>query len=233
MEQPSEVPSFSGGVYTPTASKTFFSHVFSTSEEGKSEILNTVQYSFLGIIPIILLNKLIQRIIPDADPDKSSIEILVEVLIQIVIMFIGIIVIHRIITYIPTYSEFKYDSFHLTTVILSFLVIVLSIQTKLGIKVNILFDRISELWNGKTIEEKKQNVRVSQPRHVPSQGDYLGTSQDMFPPAPMATTKQDAGGYDYMLRGSGGGGGGAPPPMMDMGPMAANGVLGGSFCSSF
>jgi len=220
-----------GGIYTPPSSKTFFSHVFSTSEEGKSEIFNTVQYSFLGIIPIILLNKLIQRIIPDADPDKSSIEILIEVLIQIIIMFVGIIIIHRIITYIPTYSEFKYDSFHLTTVILSFLVIVLSIQTKLGIKVNILFDRITELWNGKTVEEKKQNVRVSQPRHVSSQGDHLGQSQqDMFPPAPMATTKQDAGGYDYMMRGTGGG---APPPMMDMGPMAANGVLGGSFGSSF
>jgi len=229
MDQPPEV--FSGGVYTPPSTKTFFSHVFSTTEEGKSEILNTVQYSFLGIIPIILLNKLIQRIIPDADPDKSSIEILIEVLIQIVIMFVGIIIIHRIITYIPTYSEFKYDSFHLTTVILSFLVIVLSIQTKLGIKVNILFDRIMELWNGKSEEEKKQNVRVSQPRHVPSQGDYLGQTQaDMFPPAPMATSKQESG-YDYMMRGSGGAP--SPSPMMDMGPMAANGVLGGSFGSSF
>ena len=65
--------------------KTFFSHVFSTTEEGKAEILNVAQYSLLGIIPIILLNKLIQRFIPDADADKSSVEVLIEVLIQLIV----------------------------------------------------------------------------------------------------------------------------------------------------
>ena len=80
--------------------------------------------------------------------DKSSLEILIEVLIQLIVMFCGIILIHRVITYIPTYSQFKYEPLNLTTVILAFLILVLSIQTKLGIKVNMLVDRLSELWNG-------------------------------------------------------------------------------------
>jgi hypothetical protein len=153
--------------------KTFFSHVFSTTEEGKAEILNVLQYSLLGVVPIVLLNKLIQRLIPDADSEKSSLEIFAEVLIQLVIMFVGIVIIHRIVTYVPTYSEFKYESLTLTNVILAFLVLVLSIQTKIGIKVNILVDRIMELWSGSRENMEggsKQHQRVSQTDHRASRG---------------------------------------------------------------
>lgn len=199
--------------------KSLFNHVFSTTEEGKAEILNVLQYSLLGVIPIVILNKSLQRLIPDADPDKSSVEILAEVLIQLIIMFIGIVLIHRIISYIPTYSEFKYESLSLTNVILAFLVIVLSIQTKLGIKVNILVDRVHELWSGPSMPvESKSNVRIAQQsNHVPSQGDHLGTSQDVFPPAPMATTQANPS-YDTMMRGNPG----MNSPGIMMEPIAAN-----------
>lgn len=215
--------------------KTFFNHVFSTTEEGKAEILNVVQYSAMGIIPVIVLNKLIQRFIPEADPDKSSFELTFEILIQLIIMFCGIIVIHRIITYFPTYSGFKYDNMVLTNVILAFLIIVLSIQTKLGIKVNILVDRVNELWNGPAVEENvKRKVRVSQPvQHIPSQADYLdnsATQTGIFPPAPISTNRPAAGsGYDNMMRS------GAMPSMQQesFGPIAANGLLGGAFGASF
>ena len=81
--------------------KTFFTHVFSTTEEGKAEILNVTQYALMGVIPIVMLNKLIASFIPEADSDKSSLELLVELFIQIVIMFCGVIVIHRVITFFP------------------------------------------------------------------------------------------------------------------------------------
>jgi len=61
---------------TDVHKKTFFNHVFSQTEEGKAEILNVVQYSLLGVVPILILNKLIQRFIPEADPDKSTLELL-------------------------------------------------------------------------------------------------------------------------------------------------------------
>jgi hypothetical protein len=225
---------------------TFFSHVFSATEEGKAEILNVVQYSIFGVIPIVILNKLIQRFIPDADMDKSSLELLVEILIQLIVMFCGIIVIHRIITYFPTYSGFKYENLVLTNVILAFLIIVLSIQTKLGIKVNILVDRLNDLWNGTSSSdhsEKKGNLRTKEPNtrssHTPSQADFLDDSQiqnGIFPPAPVSTNRTASNEtYDTMMRGGGGGGGGGSNSEYGsfMGPMAANSVLGGSFGSSF
>jgi hypothetical protein len=141
---------------------TFLNHIFDTSEEGKAEILNVVQYAITGILPVVALNKTIQKFIPEADAEKSSLEVLAEIFIQIVIMFVGIVLIHRFITYFPTYSGYKYEAFNLTTVILAFLVIVLSLQTKLGIKVNILVDRALELWNGPS----KENVRKESKRPI-------------------------------------------------------------------
>jgi len=215
--------------------KSFLNHVFSTTEEGKAEILNVVQYSLMGVIPVVCLNKLIQRFLPEADPDKSSLELLVEIFIQLTVMFCGIILIHRMVTYFPSYSGFKYESLSLTNVILAFLIIVLSIQTKLGIKVNILVDRLSELWNGPSEKKStvKNGVRVSQPmsRHTPSQADYLDNSNmssGIFPPTPASTSKQSnpLEGYDNMLGRNNG-----MSDLMPSGPVAANSMLGASFGS--
>jgi hypothetical protein len=218
---------------TEGTKKTFLGHVFSTSDESKAEFLNGTQYSLLAVIPVVLLNKSIQRFIPEADPDKSTLELLVEIFIQLVVMFSGIIIIHRVITYFPTYSGFKYEHLTLTNVILAFLIIVLSIQTKLGLKINILVDRINELWNGSssnTNDKKSANgVRIAS-QHAPSQADFLDNSsmqQGAFPPAPMAGTQTAKPSYDTMIRGSG------MSDDMYMGPMAANSVLGGSFGSIF
>jgi hypothetical protein len=80
-------------------------------------------------------------------------------------MFMGLLVIHRLITFIPTYSGTKYPEYNITFIVLAVLMITLSLQTKLGEKVGLLFDRVTELWNGKTEKpgQKKGNVKVSQP----------------------------------------------------------------------
>jgi hypothetical protein len=127
----------------------------------------------------------------------------------------------------------------LTNVILAFLIIVLSIQTKLGIKVNILVDRVYDLWNGPDDNKKdkvKKGVRVNngQGSHTASRADYLDNSavQNTFPPAPVATTRQNSvmDSYDNMM-----GGNKVSQDQYGLlsGPMAANSVLGGSFGSLF
>ncbi len=213
---------------------TFLNHVFSTTDESKAEMLNVIQYGVMAVVPIVALNKSIQKFIPEADVEKSSIELLAEVFMQIVLMFIGIILVHRLITYVPTYSGYKYESFNLTTVMLAFLMIVLSLQTKLGLKVNILTDRLYELWNGPG-ETAKQGMKKSvrqgiSAAHIPSQADHLdsGAMQtSMFPPAPVATSSGGSGqGFDYMMRVSGMGQPGVAP-MDDFGPAPANSLIGG------
>jgi len=150
--------------------KGFFKHVFNFDNDSKSDILNIIQYTLIAIIPIIVLNKSMQKYVPEADEKKGSIEILAEVLIQIIVMFMGLLLIHRIITYIPTYSGMEYPEFSVIFIILAILMITLSLQTKLGEKVSILVDRISELWEGKSNNKGKNgsgkgngNVKVTQP----------------------------------------------------------------------
>lgn len=204
--------------------KTFLKHVFSSKEEDNAEFLNAFQYGLMGVIPIIALNKLIQNYIPDVEVDKGSLEILLEIMIQVAVMFGGIIIIHRMITYFPTYTGFKYDTFSATTIILAFLIIMLSVQTKLGLKANILYERTLELWNGEpqmaeNMEEKKQ-IRVAKKQRMPELEEEM-TMQG--PPAPIATTPQRSQQQQPEI----------PDYGMNAGPMAANSLVGGGFGSMF
>lgn len=145
--------------------KNFVKHVFSFDDDSKSEILNIIQYSLIALIPVVVLNKTMAKYIPEADENKGSLEVVAEVLIQVISMFMGLLVIHRLVTFVPTYSGTKYPEYNIIFIVLAVLMITLSLQTKLGEKVGILFDRTTELWQGK-IEKpgaKKGNVKVSQP----------------------------------------------------------------------
>ena len=205
--------------------KTFLNHVFSNTEEGKAEILNVLQYSFLAIIPVIILNKCVQKFIPEVDLDKSSLEILAEILLQIIVMFIGIIFINRIITFFPTYSGFKYDNFVFSNVILAFFIIIFSINTKLGIKVNLLIDRFFIFWDGSSTDSDKKSLKKYNNyssegvnNHTPSQADFVNTSNNVILPNPMNSNSNSNSNSNYSNNDY-------------FGPIAANSVLPNNFFS--
>ena len=111
---------------TSLSKNSFFQHVFKFDDDSKSELLNIGQYSILSIIPIIFLNKSIQKFFPEVDEEASTLELLAEIIGQILIMFIGIFFIHRLVTFVPTYSKTNYEQFNVTSIVIAFLVIVLS-----------------------------------------------------------------------------------------------------------
>ena len=45
------------------STKTFIKYVFNFDEDGKAEFLNVIQYALLAIIPIIALNKAMQKFV--------------------------------------------------------------------------------------------------------------------------------------------------------------------------
>ena len=158
----------------------FFQHVFNFSEEGKGELINIMQYSLLSILPIVVLNKCIQKFIPEIDDTKGSAEVLAEIIFQLLAMFVGIVLINRMITFVPTYSGIKYSEINLITIVLAFMMIVLSLQTKLGEKANLLVSRVIDLWDGTGTQTKKPKSNtqgaVNVPVHQPSQADNLSAS---------------------------------------------------------
>jgi hypothetical protein len=225
----------------------FFKHVFNFNQNSKDEMLNVVQYAILAIIPVVILNKLMQRFVPEADDEKSSIEITAEILAQIITMFLVIVIINKIITYVPTYSGEKYPEFNVTNIVLSILIITLSLQTKLGEKVSILVDRLIELWEGrgqtnnKNSKNGKSNgqVKVSQPisQNQTAMNQSLNsmgsTSISSLPPI-QSTMSQQLPNYDQMhqqdstpLIGA------ASPVSENFEPAPANMGGGGAFGSTF
>jgi len=198
----------------------FFKHVFNFDDESKNEMSNIIQYAVLAIIPVIVLNKLMQKYVPEADEDKNSIELTAEVVAQLVMMFLFMMIIHRIITYIPTYSGEKYATFSVTNIILSMMVIILSLHTKLGDKVSILVDRLIEMWEGpKKESNKKGKVTVSQPLSGSLSIPMAGTTS-------LSSLKNDAsdssGQIPQMQQNS--------PLLMDnFEPQPANGAFGSAF----
>lgn len=220
--------------------KNFFKYVFNFDDNSKYDMMNIAQYTFIALIPVVGLNKAIQKFVPEADEEKSSLELLAEVLIQVIVMFFGLLFIHRIVTFVPTYSGVRYPDFSIIFIVLAVLMITLSLQTKLGEKVSILTERLNELWDGSSSDKKKKkngktSVKVSQPisgqQSSPVYND--STSISMLP---SGGQMQQSPNFDSMVRAD-------TTPLVNAAvpgggiegfgePMAANAVLGGAFGGS-
>lgn len=223
-----------------TASKEgFIGHVFNFNANAKEEMMNIVQYAILAVIPVVLLNKSIQRFIPEVDDEKSSLEIVVEVVVQLIFMFLGIFFIDRLVTFVPTYSTKKYEPLSVINIILSMLVITLSLQTRLGEKVSILVDRVNEMWSGSSEEDgkkkkkKKRGTSVNSNANVSSQSNPVSMSASS-PPGSTSIGTLPPVNYDSMYQQQ-------PTPLVNAAepsmetfePMAANSGGGGAFGSAF
>jgi len=183
-----------------------------------------------------------QRFVPEADDEKKSIELVSEVLAQVIFMFLGILFIHRILTYIPTYSGEKYPTWNIIGPIIPMLVIITSLQTKLGEKISILVDRIIELWEGPKDTKKSKgngNVKVSQPisqnQTAMNQSlNSMGSTSISSLPPPQITMTQQLPNYDQMYQqDSTPLVGASTPGMENFEPQAANGGGFGAFGSAF
>jgi hypothetical protein len=231
----------------------FFNYVFNFDSDNKAILLNMFQYIIIALIPVIVLLKLIKEYIPEDDDKKETIELLIEIIIQIGVLFVAMYLIDKIIRYFPTYSSVPYTKFNEISFIIPTLILIMTMQTKLGAKINILYDRTLELWNGKTQSKggnNQGNIRVSQPivmsgSHQVSRADTLDNTiiAQRANQLPAQNNISLIDSLPNMMNGGGGGGGGGgnnfqnqamQNAFMDsMEPMAANGALGGAFGSSF
>ncbi len=168
----------------------FFQYVFKFDSDEKAVMMNIIQHTLLAIVPIVVLLKLVKAYVPEADEDKDNFMILFEIVAQLCFMFISFYFILRMISFIPTYSEVKYPKIHVLSMILPVLLITLTMQTKLGDKVQILVDRVSELYYGKEEKKssKKAQVRVSQP--LSPQLSAPPSVQTMGLPSPQMTNNK-------------------------------------------
>ena len=216
---------------------TFINHVFNFDNSTKHTLINIVQYLCLAIIPCSVANHFINSIIPEPDESKGNIEISAEILGHFIMVFVFMLFVHRLVTYVPTYSGRTYDNLNVINLILALLVVAYESNNKAGSKIKILMERIQEMWEGKPREEAKKgdssgkpSVVISQPisglqqpipTHQTSRADYVQANQAMKQPPPQQQQQETMQG----------GMSGMNTQMFE--PMAANGALGGSFGSAF
>ena len=179
----------------------FLNYVFNFDNENKARILNMLQYTLLSIIPVLLVLRGIKHIIPEDDDSKGTFEILAESVGQVILIMISIWLTNKIINFIPTYSGEEYPKFNEISFIVPFILLLATMQTKLGAKFNILIERFVGFITGKAAaatqqqqqqqQQQGQNVvRISQPlagQHQPSQADYLDRNQ-LLPSNPQLSS---------------------------------------------
>lgn len=230
----------------------FFKHMTSFDEESQCQVLNIIQYSLLAVIPAIIILKAVKQFIPEEDDSKGSLEIAAECIAQIGFIMVAIWFSDRAIRWVPTYSSCEYTISDHFSAIIPFIIIMLTMQTKLSEKINILIERANEAWGGSQEDavhyKGSGNVKVSQPlagKHYPSQADHLDNSH-LLPSMPGLTgmpqpqhqpqhqQHQQSPDFNQMYHSQVTSMPGAMNPvegmgMMNQGPMAANAAIGGSF----
>ena len=229
----------------------FFNFVFNFDSDNKAVLLNMFQYMIIALIPVVVILKLIKEYIPEDDDKKDTLELLLEIVLQLGVLFVAIYFIDKIIRYFPTYSGVPYTKFNEVSFIIPNLILLITMQTKLGAKINIIYNRLMDMWNGKNPHvgtSNHGNVKVSQPIVTPgvhqvSRADALDNTL-IAPPANQLPAQNNISMIDSLpnMMNNGGGGNGLSnfqsqaiqnSFMESMEPMAANGALGGGFGSSF
>jgi hypothetical protein len=228
--------------YDSSKKETFFSHLFNFEGDGKADVLNVLQYTMISLLPLVGLNKLIQYVIPEASDENSSIQLGMEVIGQLVLIFLGLILVDRFSTYFRTYSGVEYPKHSVLFFALGVLLVLLSIQSKLGEKVSILTDRFMALFGKEeTAAEKKKKAKGKQGVNPQSQTRYAPDVQMISLPAAGPQTNQGTTSIDNLpnaMSHSLENNFTQMPSSMDLGggmgePMAANSLLGGSFGSAW
>lgn len=192
----------------PKTESGFIQHMTRFDNNTKSDLMNVAQYSLLSVIPLVLVNKVIGRFVPETDETKGSLEITAEVVGQLVVLLFSLYFINRLVTYIKPYSGAQYTEVNMITLSLVLLVVVFSFQTQLAEKIEILYGRVVELWTGEPYGEQKEEqqqetrVRVTQPlapsmpTHQQSRADYLGAHNQMVgnnePSVSMANARYES-----------------------------------------
>jgi hypothetical protein len=215
------------------------------------------QYIIIALIPVVLILKFVKEYIPEDDEKKDNLEILLEIILQLGVLFVAIYFIDKITRYFPTYSKVPYSKFNEVSFIIPTLLLMFTMQTKLGAKINIIYNRARELWGGSksgftggnanngtaVVNVNGQNIRIRQPivsnnMHQMSRADSLDNALIAPPSNQMPNNNVSMiDSLPNMMNANGSNNYQAQAMqtafMESMEPMAANGALGGIFGSSF
>ena len=147
-------------------------HVFNFDTETKNNLMNIVQYLVILIIPLKLVNDLIEYLFENNDYlNKNFLIILAECLFEIIITIVTILLIHRFITYIPTYSGTPYNNINLLQIALLFTFYNIRKNERFKNKFHHVVNKINQEIYPKY--EKNQSVVLNKQNNLQNNVQYL------------------------------------------------------------
>ena len=163
--------------------KGFFGYVFNFDNTNSGQLGNLYQYTFIAIPLILLSLKTLNYLSPDVDETKGTLEILFEIFISINWILLTIWFVNKIIRFIPTKTKMAYPIFNETNFVIPLLIVLFTMNTKLGNKINVLIERLVDLYDGKTnLKNNNNNVKAGNKDIKTTQPISHGGNPRMPPP---------------------------------------------------
>lgn len=162
----------------------FFKHVFSFDDKSKNSLINSIQYLILLVAPLKFINDILEYLFENQTySSRNSVVILLELVIEMIIIIVLVMLIHRFITFIPTYSGVPIDNINLIQIAIAVAFYKIHTNERFRLKLDYIIKKISDELSPKDEKVAKNAYNPLQPvvgntnnlinTHNPSQADYL------------------------------------------------------------
>lgn len=178
-------------------SNDFFKFIF--NEETKTTMLNLMQFSFIILIPLLLLVNIL-NVLPEANEKKGFLETIFEIILHLVILIVGIVIITKFALFFKPYSGSPYPEFTLYPVFIGILIIVLSFQTKFSEKLFIVKEKITNKIKSKNTGATGTNSNANAQAYSLTQTPHVSHSSSSHSQTQNTTQVQTLPNYNQMYQ---------------------------------
>lgn len=143
----------------------FTEHIFDGSG---NKIMNSIQYTAMSIVPLLLVNHLLETQLPAFSPNTPPLSMIIETIVHIIVLLIVLYFVDRTVRYFPSSSGDKYGEVSFETIgLLLVLLIVNSNNSHLGKKVIHLTHHVKERFTNREGLTNNTNTKkkTSKPEH--------------------------------------------------------------------
>lgn len=174
--------------HSVSSNNNFYQYITSFDSDQKYELMNMIQYALLIIVPVLLLNKGIEELIAPSIENKTTFELSLELVSEILLIMMGMFFIHRLVSYIPTYSEKPYTSFSLIGFVFSFVTVLLHTDNSIKTKLNHIYEKVYEYISGNIVKvetkpiQKPVQTSILPPNNTQTQPSQVSLSQAQHEP---------------------------------------------------
>lgn len=162
----------------------FLKHVFSFDDKTKNSLMNSIQYLILLVVPLKFMNDILEYLFENQTySNRNSVVVLTEIIIEMILIVVLVLIIHRFITYIPTYSGKAISGINLIQIAIMVVFYKIHTNERFRLKLDYIVKKFTDDLSPK---DEKRVVNVYNPlqpvapvtnnlvnTHNPSQADYL------------------------------------------------------------